>query len=101
MELITTTPTSTTPAAELVADRTDGLWTVADAAKFLRKSPRWLWSALTRRPEESGSVPHFRIGASPRFFPDDLAAWVRFGCPPAATFAEWQAAENKRQKRAG
>ena len=75
------------------------LWTVPEAAKFLRKSPRWLWSSLTRRPEEAGSVPHVRIGSSPRFFPEDLAAWVRAGCPPAATFGQWQAAENKRQIR--
>ncbi len=40
-------------------------------------------------------------GASPRFFPDDIVAWVRAGCPPAATFAQWNAAEEKRQKRAG
>ncbi len=77
------------------------LWSVPDAAKYLQKSPRWIWSALTRRPDEPGSIPHVRVGSSPRFFPDDLAAWVRAGCPPAATFAKWNAAEQKRQKRAG
>jgi len=75
------------------------LWTVIEASKFLRKSPRWVWSALTRRPEETGSIPHVRIGSSPRFFPEDLAAWVRAGCPPAATFAEWQNPENRRSNR--
>ena len=65
------------------------MWTVKECAAYLKKSPRWLWSAMTRRPEEPGSVPHVRVGASPRFFPDDIAAWVRQGCPPAATFAAW------------
>ncbi len=77
------------------------LWSVKDCAAFLQRSRRWLWSALTRRPEEAGSIPHVRIGASPRFFPADIAAWVRAGCPPAATIAEWNAVEQKRQKRAG
>ncbi len=53
------------------------LWSTKECATYLRRSPRWLWSALTRRPEESGSIPHVRIGSSPRFFPDDIAAWVR------------------------
>src|ERR1043165_2676066 len=76
------------------------LWTVNEAAKFLRKSPRWLWSALNRRPEEAGSIPHVRVGAAPRFFPDNLAALLRAACPPAATFAAWRAAEEKRKQRA-
>jgi hypothetical protein len=79
----------------------DQLWTIKECAAYLRRSRRWLWSALTFRPEQLGSIPHVRIGASPRFFPEDIAAWVRAGCPPAATFAEWSAAEQKRQKRAG
>lgn len=77
------------------------LWTVKECAAFLRRSPRWVWSALTYQPTEAGSIPHVRIGASPRFFPDDIAAWVRAGCPPAATFAKWNATEQKRLKRAG
>ena len=76
------------------------LWNAAQCAQYLGKSPRWLWSALTRRAEEPGSVPHVRIGKTPRFFPDDIAAWVRAGCPPAATFAEWIAAEEKHRSRA-
>jgi len=88
------------PTESIASDSTT-LWTVADAATYLRKSPRWLWSALTRRPEEPGSVPHFRIGKTPRFFPDDLQAWVRNGCPPAKTFTEWNSAEQKRRIRAG
>ena len=69
------------------------LWNMKECAQFLRRSPRWLWSIIARRPEEPGSIPHVRIGASPRFFPDDIAAWVRAGCPPAATFADWKAVE--------
>jgi hypothetical protein len=76
------------------------LWTVRDCAAYLRRSPRWLWSTIAHRPEEPGSIPHFRIGSSPRFFPDDIAAWVRQGCPPAATFADWKNSEEKRRHRA-
>ena len=77
------------------------LWTVKECAAYLKRSPRWLWSAIVQPAEQAGSIPHFRIGSAPRFFPDDITAWVRAGCTPAATFAEWNAAEQKRQKRAG
>jgi len=76
------------------------LWDVRACAEFLGKSPRWLWSALTRRPEEIGSVPHVRVGQTPRFIPHDIEAWVRQGCPPAATFAQWYRADEKTKKRA-
>ena len=80
---------------------TDTLWSVKECAAYLRRSPRWVWSALVVPASNAGSIPHVRIGASPRFFPADVMAWVRQGCPPAATFAEWNVAEQKRQKRAG
>lgn len=80
---------------------TGSLWSVKECAIFLKRSPRWVWSAILRRVEEAGSIPHVRVGKSPRFFPDDIAAWIRAGCPPAATFAQWNATEQKRQKRAG
>jgi predicted DNA-binding transcriptional regulator AlpA len=76
------------------------IWSVPECARFLGRSPRWVWSALRRRAEDPGSIPHVRIGRSPRFFPDDIAAWVRAGCPPAAAFAEWKAAEEGRRKSA-
>ena len=76
-----------------------GLWNVKQCAHYLGKSSRWLWSALVKRPDEAGSVPHVRIGSSPRFLPEDMVAWVRQGCPPAATFAEWHASEQKRKSR--
>lgn len=73
----------------------DALWNAKDCAAYLGKSPRWLWSALTRQPHEPGSIPHVRIGKSPRFIPADIQAWVRNGCPPAATFSAWQARPNR------
>ncbi|GMV83685.1 MAG: hypothetical protein AMXMBFR7_48690 [Planctomycetota bacterium] len=36
------------------------------------------------------------VARAPRFFPDDIAEWVRQGCPPAATFAQWKSADRKR-----
>jgi len=72
------------------------LWDVQACAAYLGKSPRWIWSALTRRPEEPGSIPHVRIGRTPRFLQSDIAEWVRHGCPPAATFNGWKASPSKR-----
>lgn len=90
-----------TTTTTIQSDPRMSLWTIKDCAAYLQRSPRWIWSAIAQPAEQAGSIPHFRIGASPRFFPDDITAWVRQGCPPAATFSEWNAAENKRQKRAG
>jgi hypothetical protein len=75
---------------------TDALWTVKEVADYLRRSPRWVQKALTYRPENPGSIPHFRLGAvnskkrAPRFDPEDIRAWVKAGCPPAATFLSWK-----------
>jgi hypothetical protein len=77
----------------------EALWDVRACAVFLRKSPRWLWSALKNRPDEPGSVPHVRVGATPRFVPADIENWVRQGCPPAATFADWCRLGEKRTRR--
>ncbi len=68
---------------------TPTLWDVRACAKYLGKSPRWLWSSLTRRPEDPDSIPHVRVGKTPRFIPSDVETWVRQGCPPAATFSQW------------
>jgi hypothetical protein len=76
----------------------DSLWDIRACANFIRKSPRWLWSALRTRPEEPGSIPHVYIGKTARFVPADIEKWVQQGCPPAATFAEWRRAEEKRPK---
>src|SRR3990172_8241302 len=77
------------------------LWDVKACARYLRRSPRWVWNALTRGPEGPGSIPHIRLpGNAPRFVPEDVAGWVRAGCPPAATFKAWSDSAS-RKKRAG
>jgi hypothetical protein len=74
------------------------LWSVKDAAIFLQKSRRWLFLAL-RLPENApGSVPHVRLGRSPRFIPDDLRSWASMNFPPAATFKTWRAEENRKKR---
>ena len=75
------------------------LWSVTSCAQFLGKSPRWLWAALAKPPEEAGSIPHVRIGSTPRFFPDDIRDWARAGCPPAATFNAWREQNSRRRRR--
>jgi len=67
----------------------EALWTITDCAAFLKKSKRWLWNQLARRPEDPGSIPHFRIGSTPRFMPEVIRQWLLDGCPPAADFKEW------------
>lgn len=74
------------------------LWTVEDCAGFLRKSKRWVWNALSIPPELPGSIPHYRIGRSPRFEPLQLQEWVRCGCPPSAEFGAWQKFDRKHRK---
>ena len=80
-------------------DRVARLWNVESCAAYLGKSPRWLWSALRVSPEKPGSIPHVRLGRTPRFLPEHISAWVGQGCPPAAMFRAWLTAEEKRQKR--
>lgn len=74
------------------------LWTIKEAAAFLRKSERWLWYALKRPPDEPGSVPHVKLGKSPRFMQDDLKAWAAAGFPPAGTFKTWKESEERRRR---
>ena len=74
------------------------LWSVADAAKFLRKSPRWLFNQLNIDENQPGSIPHMRLGRTPRFIPEDMNAWVAAGFPPAATFKQWQQLGSRRKK---
>ena len=75
------------------------LWTVQDCANYLKKTVRWVQSATRRRAEIEGSIPHIRVGVSPRFIPDDIATWAKQGCPPAATYKTWQETEERRRKR--
>ena len=90
------TTNSTVNIADEASEAT--LWTVAQAAKFLRKSPRWLFNQLTHDESQVGSIPHVRLGRSPRFIPEDLRAWAAAGFPPAATFKEWQQMSSRRKK---
>jgi len=56
----------TTPAPE-----SEGLWVVADVAKFLRASKSWVYHAAER-----GELPRFRVGAMLRFDPPTIRAWL-------------------------
>ena len=61
------------------------LWTVEETAQFLKKSKRWIFYHLQLSPEEPGSIPHVRLGRTPRFCPEELREWTEMGCPPAGT----------------
>jgi len=74
------------------------LLTVKDLAVFLRKSARWVWYNLRRREDEPGSIPHVKLGKSPRFILEDVQAWVAAGFPPAATFKAWREIESRRRR---
>ena len=76
------------------------LWTITDAALFLRKSRRWLFLRLRLPDEAQGSIPHVKLGRTPRFIPDDLRLWAGMGFPPVANFKEWRALEEKQRKKA-
>jgi hypothetical protein len=87
------------PAQMMVAEAVqDTLWTVKEAALFLRKSRRWLFDALRLEENVPGSVPHVRLGRSPRFIPDDLKLWASMNFPPAATFKAWRDADRRKKK---
>jgi hypothetical protein len=60
------------------------LWSVSECAAFLHRSRRWVYRALIRPADQKGSIPHVRVGRAPRFFPEDIIAWVRRDCPPAS-----------------
>jgi len=72
------------------APTTPILWTTQDVARFLRKSPRWVQYATQASAAVPGSIPHVRLGRSVRFDPELVQAWVKQGCPPAATFSAWR-----------
>lgn len=48
------------------------LWTVAEVAEFLRVSKSFVYHACA-----AGTFPCVRIGASVRFDPPSIRAWVR------------------------
>jgi len=77
----------------------DSLWTVKDAARFLKKSPRWVFYALQNPDTAPGSIPHTKLGRNPCFIPDDLRKWAEQGFPPAAAFRAWKEADARRARR--
>lgn len=50
----------------------EALWTVAEIASFLKVSRSFVYQACAAK-----TLPHVRIGASLRFDPATLRAWVR------------------------
>ena len=69
---------------------TESLWRVKELAAYLKKSPRWVWERLKIAADKPGSIPHYRVGESPRFEPSLIRQWVVANCPPASTLSEWQ-----------
>jgi len=72
--------------SEISDKMVEGLWDVKELAVYLGKSVRWVWLKLPVPPEQKGSIPTLRIGGTPRFDPDEIRAWTKAGCPPAADF---------------
>ncbi len=50
----------------------EGLWDATDVARYLKMSKSWVYHA-----SERGELPHVRIGASLRFDPSAIRAWLR------------------------
>jgi len=83
------------------------LWTVADVARFLQRSERWVYDALATDPNKPGSLPFIRIPGgrgsrgqgSARFVPADIVAWVAAGCPPATVFRTWQEVDKRGRRK--
>ena len=75
----------------------DSLWTLRDLAAYLKRSPRWISYHLPRAESEPGSIPHLRLGRSPRFVPSEISAWVRAGCPSVSTFHQKQSPSEARR----
>jgi hypothetical protein len=73
--------------------KSDEFLTVEEVSRLLRRSPRWLYSALARDPSEPGSVPHVRLPGRggrrvPRFSRREIERWLSQGCPPAVELRE-------------
>lgn len=64
------------------------LWTVKEAATYLRKSESWVWQAVRTPEDRPGSIPHAKLGKSPRFIPEEMQAWAASGFLPAADFKQ-------------
>ena len=57
----------------------EGLWTVAEVAAYLKVSRSWVYHRL-----ESGLLPHIRVGALVRFDPAAIREHVSAGCSSPA-----------------
>ena len=64
--------THAVPHAVPLATGHEPLWTVAEVAEFLRVSKSFVYHACA-----AGTFPCVRIGASVRFDPATIRAWVR------------------------
>ncbi len=51
---------------------TEGLWDATDVSRFLKMSKSWVYHA-----SERGELPYVRLGASLRFDPSSIRAWLR------------------------
>lgn len=71
-----------------VAANMPQLWTVKEAAAYLRKSESWVWQAVRTPEDQSGSIPHAKLGKSPRFIPEEMQAWAASGFVSAADFKD-------------
>ena len=49
----------------------EGLWKVADVARYLSMSDSWVYKET-----EAGRLPCIRVGASLRFFPDEIRKFI-------------------------
>ncbi len=52
-------------------DKVNGFWNVSEAATYLRMSSSWVYKAARR-----GELPCVRFGASLRFAPGAIRAWI-------------------------
>jgi len=72
----------------------EGLWDVDDVAVYLKRSRRWVRGEIA-----AGRIPCVRLRRAPRFDPATVRDWVLVGCPPVATFNEWQRIAGKKLTR--
>ena len=77
------------PSAALLPGGVAPLWKIKELCVFLGRKRRWAEYAIKIPDTQVGSVPHVRVGRSPRFDPETIREWALAGCPPAADFAAW------------